>query len=158
MRSLAILALLVVGAGAQTTPKLPPEQPLPFSHKTHSDAKLECKLCHSNPAPGKTMGIARPSACMPCHKTVKPQSPAIRTLATFARKDREIEWVRVYQIPSFVKFSHRLHMAAGNTCEECHGPVATRAQLASERDLSQTGCVACHRAKQAGLTCATCHD
>jgi hypothetical protein len=29
------------------------------------------ETCHPNPDPGKNMGIARPSACMGCHKTVK---------------------------------------------------------------------------------------
>jgi len=136
----------------------PPEQPLPFSHKAHVGAALECKFCHPNPDPGKIMGIARPSTCMPCHKTVKPDSPAIQKLAVLAKKNRDVTWVRVYQNPSFIKFRHRSHMAAGYDCEECHGPVATRDQLFRERDISQIGCLACHRAQKVGLNCTFCHD
>ena len=147
-----------MGASAQTATKLAPEQPIPFSHKAHADAQLECHLCHSNPDPGITMGIAASATCMPCHKTVKPESPAIRKLATFAKSKHDIRWVRVYQVPSFIKFSHRLHIEAGNDCEDCHGPVATRDQLAVERDTTQIGCVACHKAKHAAVGCGTCHD
>ena len=119
---------------------------------------MECKTCHANPDPGKIMGIERSAACMTCHKTVKAESPAIQKLATSAKSKREIQWVRVYQIPGFVRFNHRSHSAAGLSCEDCHGPVATRDQLARERDLSQIGCVACHRAKGVGLACTFCHD
>jgi hypothetical protein len=28
-----------------------PEQPLPFSHKTHVSMGLQCMFCHANPAP-----------------------------------------------------------------------------------------------------------
>jgi len=32
-----------------------PEQPLPFSHKTHAGTmKVACKMCHTNPDPGET--------------------------------------------------------------------------------------------------------
>ena len=152
-----ILALLVISAGAQTSPQEPPKQPISFSHKTHADAKMECKTCHSNPDPGEVMGIERPSACMSCHKEVKHESPAIQKLAGFVKKD-EIKWARVYLLPSFVRFSHRVHTEAGYNCEECHGPVATRDLLARERDISQVGCVACHRAAKAGLGCTFCHE
>ncbi len=104
------------------------------------------------------MGIAPLSDCMQCHRTVRPESPAIRGLAALAKGRREFHWVRVYQDPSFVRFNHRVHIAAGHTCEECHGPVATRTQIALERDISQIGCVACHRAEKAGLGCTFCHD
>jgi len=158
MRIWLALVLLVARAGAQYVPQPAPEQPLPFSHKAHADAKLECKTCHPNPDPGKTMGIARAAACMPCHRTVKPESLAIKHLADFAKKDRDIQWVRVYRIPAFVRFSHRSHKEAGSECEDCHGPVATRDQLASEHDLSQVGCLACHRERNIGMACNFCHD
>lgn len=135
-----------------------PVQPLPFSHKTHAEAGIACAACHTNPDPGKRMGIARASMCMGCHQDKSPWSPSITKLATLAKKKRDVEWKPVYQIPAFVKFSHRQHTASGNTCQECHGPVQTRAQLAVEYDMKQTGCIACHRVKSAPLLCSTCHD
>jgi hypothetical protein len=155
---LPALVLLALGVRAEETPAEPPAQPLPFSHKTHADANMTCQTCHPNPDPGNSMGIARPSACMGCHKTVKATSPSIMQLAALAKKNRDIQWTRVYRIPDFVRFSHRLHLKTGNTCEECHGPVATRTQLAIEYDLKQTGCLACHRVKNAPMLCSTCHD
>jgi len=95
---------------------------------------------------------------MSCHKTVATDNPAVRALAALAKKNRDVKWVRVYQNPSFVRFSHRSHLNAGYTCEECHGPVATRTQLARERDISQIGCLACHRVHNVGLNCTFCHD
>lgn len=95
---------------------------------------------------------------MTCHSTIKTDSPAIQKLAAAAKDGREIKWVRVYEIPSYVNFSHRTHVAAGNQCEECHGPVATRAQLAREGNISMGGCMECHRAKKAGLDCTYCHE
>jgi formate-dependent nitrite reductase cytochrome c552 subunit len=66
--------------------------------------------------------------------------------------------VRVYQIPSFVDFSHRAHLDKGNTCQDCHGPVAQRDQLSRETDISMGGCMNCHRAKKASLECDFCHE
>jgi hypothetical protein len=64
----------------------------------------------------------------------------------------------VYRIPAFVYFSHRTHIQAGNACEECHGPVATRTQLTRETDLTMGGCMNCHRGKNAGTECTFCHE
>ena len=145
-------------AAAQTPPPTP-QQPLPFSHKTHAgDMKLQCKMCHPNPDPGETMRIAPAAVCMQCHSSIKTDSPAVQRLAAFAKNDREIKWVRVYEIPSYVNFSHRTHLTAGNQCEDCHGPVATRDQLAREGNISMGGCMECHRVKKAGLDCTFCHE
>ena len=159
MRTLVAFALFAVVAGAQNASKPAPQQPLPFSHQTHAgDLKLQCKMCHPNPDPGETMQIAAASVCMQCHTAIKADSAAIQKLAAAAKSDRPIQWVRVYQIPSYVSFSHRSHLAAGNKCEECHGPVATRAQLAKEGDISMGACMECHRVKKAGFDCTFCHE
>ena len=95
---------------------------------------------------------------MDCHAAIKQDSPAIQRLAAAAKEGRAIQWMRVYAIPSFVDFSHRAHLEKGNTCQECHGPVAERDQLAKETDLTMAGCMNCHRAKKASLDCAYCHE
>lgn len=136
-----------------------PQQPIPFSHKVHAGTlKLKCKMCHPNPDPGEVMKVAAPSVCMQCHSSIKTDSPAIQKLAAFAKNGKEIKWVRVYEIPSYVSFSHRTHLEAGNTCQECHGPVETRDVLAKEGDISMTGCMNCHRAKKASNDCTFCHE
>lgn len=154
----AVLVLLFAAAPALAQPAAP-EQPIPFSHKVHAGTlKLQCKLCHSNPDPGEMMTVAAAPKCMQCHSAIKTESPHIQKLAAFAKNDREIRWNRVYQIPDFVRFSHRAHLTSGNTCQECHGPVAQRDQLYREVNLSMSGCMDCHRAKKASIDCLYCHD
>ena len=114
-------------------------------------------MCHTNPDPGEMMTIVSASKCMQCHSAVKIDSPSIQKLAAFAKNDKEIRWTRVYQIPDFVHFSHRAHLAA-NTCAECHGQVVEREQLFRETNLSMGSCMDCHRAKKASLDCLFCHE
>ena len=140
---------------AQTAPK----QPIAFDHKTHAgDLKLPCKMCHPNPDPGDRMTIIAPSGCMKCHSAIKAESPEIQKLAQYAKAETPIPWVRVYEVPSFVNFSHRTHLTNGATCQDCHGPVAFRDRLVRERDLSMAGCMNCHKARKASLDCSVCHD
>jgi hypothetical protein len=149
-----LFALLLVQA-----PKPAPEQPIPFSHKQHAGAlKLKCKMCHPNAGSGETMQIAKASTCMQCHSAIKTDSPAIQKLAAFAKNDREIRWARVYEIPSYVNFSHKTHLEAGNACEDCHGKVAEREQVFREGDISMGGCMNCHRVKKVSIDCTFCHD
>ena len=151
------LGVGLLGLYAQS-PK-PPEQPIPFSHKAHAGAlKLACKMCHPSPDPGEMMTLPEVSRCMQCHSAVKTDSPAIQKLATLAKRNREIEWVRIYQIPTYVAFSHRAHLEAGATCLECHGPVAEREHLFRETDISMGGCMNCHRARKASNDCTYCHE
>lgn len=157
MSKLSILVCAVACAAA-------PEQPIPFSHKQHAgDLKLQCKMCHANPPPGELMRIAAASVCMQCHSAIKTESPAIQKLAEAAKTGREIRWVRVYEIPSYVNFAHKSHLDAshldaGNKCEECHGQVAQREKLGREGDISMGGCINCHRAKKVSIDCGFCHE
>ncbi len=135
-----------------------PVQPIPYSHKQHLALGLKCRDCHIMPDPGEIMGIPEAAQCMNCHRSIKKDSPAIQRLAAFARDGRPVPWVRVYEIPSYVSFSHKAHLEAGATCHACHGPVAERERVARETDLSMTGCMDCHRANKASLSCTYCHE
>lgn len=104
------------------------------------------------------MTLPEASKCMECHSTIKQDSPAIQKLAAYAKTDREIDWVRIYQIPAYVIFSHKTHIDSGATCNDCHGPVAQRDRLFRETDLSMGGCMNCHREKKVSINCTTCHD
>jgi Cytochrome c7 and related cytochrome c/Class III cytochrome C family len=149
---IAVIPVFLTGADA-------PKQPIAFSHKAHAGAlKLPCKMCHPNPDPGELMTISPASSCMKCHSAIKTDSPEIQKLSEFAKSGSPIPWVRVYEIPSFVKFSHRVHGEKGNSCQECHGQAATREQLFRETNLTMAGCMDCHQAKKASLDCAVCHE
>ena len=135
-----------------------PEQPIPFSHKQHVPMGLKCKDCHANPDPGEVEGLPAASKCMACHFSIARDSPAIQKLKIFADRKQPIPWARVYQIPSYVEFSHRSHIDAGFKCEKCHGPVETREALWKETDVSMGGCIACHRQNRASTVCTYCHE
>lgn len=136
----------------------PVPQPIPYSHKLHIGLGLQCKNCHTNPEPGELMGIPAATVCMGCHQSIKTDSPHIQKLAGFAQQKRNVPWNRVYQIPSYVYFSHKVHTDAGNTCEDCHGPVKEREALWKEKDISMGACMSCHMAKNALNDCNTCHE
>src|SRR5947208_1552954 len=109
-------------------------------------------------ARARPWALAPASTCMQCHSTIKTDSPAVQKLAGFAKNSREIPWAPVYQIPEFVRFSHRAHLETGAACADCHGQVAQRDQLFKEVNLSMSGCMDCHRAKKASIDCLYCHE
>lgn len=151
MRLLVLLLFAMVAFGQK--------QPIAFSHKQHAgDLKLACKMCHAGPEPGERMTIAGTAVCMQCHSAIKTDSPAIQRLAALDKMARPMPWVKVYGVPSFVNFSHKAHTEKGNTCQECHGPVAERVELTKETDISMGGCMNCHKQKSASIGCAVCHE
>ena len=136
-----------------------PTQPIEFNHKLHvTDFKVACKMCHSNPDPGEMMDMPDVSTCTQCHSAIKPKDAAERKLEAFARENRDIDWIRIYQIPSYVNFSHRAHLRAGADCQTCHGPVGERTRLWKEKDVSMGTCMDCHRARRASIDCSYCHE
>lgn len=142
----------------QAEPLHGPVQPVPFSHKQHAGTlKMPCQYCHTLSRSGETLLIPQASFCMQCHQTIATDNPGVQKLAEYAKTDRTIPWVRIYELPSFVSFSHKVHLEHGATCEECHGAVAQRVRLYKESDISMATCVNCHRAKQASTDCSTCH-
>ena len=78
-----------------------------------------------------------------------------------------IPWVRVHNLPDYVSFDHRSHIAAGVTCQKCHGPVESMERVRQFESLSMGWCVNCHReatadgingrAVKASTDCTTCH-
>lgn len=145
--------------GGATTSADAPKQPIPFSHKVHAgQLKIQCKMCHPNPNPGDMMTIAPASTCMQCHSAIKADSPAIEQLAGYAKSKTPIPWAPVYELPSFVNFSHRVHLTNGATCQDCHGAVSTRDALFREVPTTMSFCVNCHQARKATVDCGSCHE
>jgi c(7)-type cytochrome triheme protein len=148
-----IAGLLLLAAGLYGQ-----EQPVPYSHKTHLALGLKCNSCHKNPDPGEFMGYPAETFCMGCHQTIKADSPNIQKLAAAAKDKKPVPWVRVYSIPTFVYFSHRVHIQAGAACETCHGPIRERDVVTKEVVHNMRSCVACHTATKAHTECTTCHE
>ena len=134
------------------------QQPVPYSHKTHLALGLKCDSCHKNPDPGEVMSFPAETFCMNCHRSIKADSPNIQKLAAAARDKQPIPWVRVYKLPSYVYFSHQVHMKTGISCETCHGPVRERDVITTEIVHNMRSCIACHASKNARRDCTACHE
>ncbi len=135
------------------------EQPVLFSHKQHIALTLKCKDCHANPDPGESMGLPAASKCMACHVSIATDKPAIRKLKNFVDRKEPIPWVPIFQIPSTIVFSHRIHLEGGVSCDGCHAAV-TRSDALTPKDLniSMGTCMACHRKSRVSNDCKTCHQ
>lgn len=139
-------------------PHVAPEQPLPYSHKTHLALGLQCAGCHTNPAPGKLMTFPATATCMSCHHAIAKKKPAIKKLATYASSGQTVPWVRVYQILPGVNWAHRKHLDAGIKCDTCHGQVAEMTAMSEATSVTTMGvCLHCHTLHNAPTVCATCH-
>ena len=146
------------GAPAAKPSASAPSQPIAFNHNLHvQTVKMGCGDCHEPRGNGSTVAIPQPAKCMLCHQSVATDKPDIQRLAAAAKDEDPIPWVRVYRVLFIVTSTPKIHTAAGNKCEECHGPVAERTAIALEKDTSMGTCIACHQAKQAPTGCDTCH-
>jgi len=97
--------------------------------------------------------------CMQCHVVIKADSPAIKKLSESYNAKKPIAWVRIYELPEYVYFSHKVHVQKGKIgCEDCHGPVAERDVLSKEKPTSMPACMDCHKQRGAPVNCHTCHE
>jgi hypothetical protein len=136
-----------------------PQQPIPFSHKTHAATGADCVDCHAIRKPGFAAGFRAEATCMGCHSTVKTDSPAIQKLSEFYKTKKPVPWVTIYQVPDFVWFSHESHYRRAHLkCENCHGPVSDREVVVKEKPTSMNSCIACHEQNKAPTDCGFCHD
>jgi hypothetical protein len=75
--------------------------------------------------------------------------------------------VKVHNLPAFTCFDHRPHVAAGVTCQRCHGEVENMVRVRQVENLSMGWCVNCHRETarsgvagkkvQPSTDCSACH-
>ena len=167
--AVGFLGFFVIGETGDTTAKpantpfnaYAPEQPIAYSHKLHAgDLQIDCQFCHTYARRSRAAGIPSGEQCMGCHQLVATDKEPIQAMAkAFAAKE-PIEWVKVHDLPEFVYFSHKQHVNAGFSCQECHGPVEQMEVVYRHAPLTMGWCVDCHQEnldKGAALDCLTCH-
>ena len=154
---LVVVGALVTVQAATEDPK-PPAQPIPFNHKLHVGAGLQCNVCHPNAAKTARAGLPSAAQCMACHAGIKKDSPAIQKLAAFQAQPKPIPWARVYKLPDFIFFSHAPHVNGKVTCAECHGPVEQREALVAEVTHNMKNCMECHLVRKVTNECNVCHE
>jgi hypothetical protein len=155
----AVIALAVLFAVfAASSREAAPVQPISFSHKLHAgDYKIDCFYCHINARRSVVAGVPSMQLCMGCHKNVGKEKPEVQKLIGLWEQRRPVEWIKVNDLPDFVYFSHKRHIAAEVACETCHGPVREMERVSLGRVLSMEACVNCHLERKASIDCWTCH-
>lgn len=156
--ALGLLGLLSLRAAEPPRPAEPLRQPVAFSHRQHSLLGLQCVSCHPGSKEKETAGIPDAEFCLRCHASVSQDSPDIQKLAAYEKERQTVPWVRVYQLPGFVFFSHKFHADAGVECDQCHGPVEKREVLFQEKAVTMKSCVDCHKEAAASVDCHLCHE
>jgi hypothetical protein len=134
-----------------------PFQPIKFSHAVHAGQNgTDCIYCHSSAPYSKIAGIPSENVCMNCHLMVRNGTRSGATeiakiISAFEAK-KPIEWIRVYNLPAHVFFSHAQHISVGVIkCQECHGKVEEMNVIKQVGDLSMGWCINCHRTKKINI-------
>ncbi len=146
-----------------------PEQPIPFSHKVHAgDNNIPCEYCHTGARSGRHATIPSVDACFKCHNVTRTDSEWIGQLREIRDSGRPLEWERIHDLPDYVYFDHRPHVAKGIACQECHGPVEEMDVVRQATSMRMGACLECHRGERiyttmeepyptAPVSCGTCH-
>lgn len=169
-----------------------PEQPISFSHQLHAgEMEISCLYCHFGAEDSRHAGIPPANVCMNCHKYVSNTLNEIKLAENDQSKQqvsveiqkiysafesaklgkenqKNIEWIKVHNLPEYVYFSHKPHANAGIACTKCHGNVESMNRVKQKNDLSMGWCLDCHREDHPSLNntkqrklqlqdCATCH-
>ncbi|MDA9951068.1 cytochrome c family protein [Oligoflexaceae bacterium] len=135
-----------------------PKQPIPYSHKLHAgQMEIPCEYCHSSARRSFSAGIPSTNTCMGCHKYAATDKEAIKFITEKYKKNEPIEWVKVHDLPDFVRFPHKRHVKANVPCQECHGDVENMEVVEQVAPLQMGWCVGCHKERKAPLQCYTCH-
>jgi len=145
---------LVTGAIAiGHSPGYSPDQPVKFSHAVHAGQNgTDCIYCHSYAPFSKSAGFPPENVCMNCHLLVRngTRSGAFEIAKVIRGYEelKSIEWVRVYNLPDHVFFSHGQHAGAGGvSCQECHGHVEEADRISLADELTMGWCINCHRTR-----------
>lgn len=136
------LALLVYAAPC---PAWAAEDGPRFSHKAHAPLRMPCTKCHAVAGKGVAAGFPGEAECKVCHTAFTAAQTAFPTK-------------RVYRLPDFVFFSHKVHLDAKADCARCHGNVNASATVTLEVPPKMKMCVDCHRETKASIECFICHE
>lgn len=153
-------------------------QPIRFPHDTHAGQfTIPCQYCHFSAERSVDAGIPPVAACAGCHAPGKVEGRTEEARAEIARlreyfpddaalgeggaPGAPIPWKRIYKVADHVNFPHMRHVAAGVTCQTCHGQVQEMGVLEEKApeagDLRMGWCVSCHLERGASRDCTVCH-
>ncbi len=155
---------VIAGISAMTVdPAIPSsgtldKQPIAFSHKSHSGKEeIACLYCHIYAERSSVAGVPSVQKCIGCHKMIAIDDPEVQKLLTYWDNREPIPWIKIYNVPDFVYFSHRMHLNAEVACEECHGNLLEMDEVKKVSSLSMGWCLECHKKMKAPIDCNVCH-
>lgn len=145
----ALTVFSLAAYGISTAQKAPAEQPIQFPHNLHVGFGIQCLYCHPGALRGASPGLPTQNKCWGCHqqtaRTFTGEKPELTKLLNYVQNDEQIVWIPVAQVPDFVHFNHRPHIAAGVNCETCHGDM-TKVVIAENPQVMNMGwCLTCHK-------------
>ena len=133
-------------------------QPIAFSHRVHAGTNaIPCQLCHTYARRGPVAGIPAVQRCVQCHQTVTPEEPEVVKLMAYWKDKKPIAWLRVHDLPDYVRFTHKPHVVAGVACQSCDGDVSKMEGAVQTESLSMGWCLNCHKERHAPTDCLVCH-
>ena len=131
---------------------------VPFDHTIHAGKYgIPCLDCHAFADKSPVAGLPSGRKCMGCHKFVDKENPSVQRLAAHVEAGEPLRWQRVFSIPDFVYFSHRMHVRANVACAECHGDMAAMKTVVQARSFTMGRCMQCHKERNATHDCLGCH-
>ncbi|HIN70258.1 MAG TPA: cytochrome C [Acidobacteria bacterium] len=133
-------------------------QPIAFSHAHHAGQyQIECEFCHAYARRGPVAGIPSVERCVGCHQSILTDQPEIQKLLEYWENEEPIPWLRIHDLPDYVRFTHKAHVRAGINCENCHGDVRSMDIAQQVESLSMGWCLDCHNEREAPRDCLICH-
>jgi hypothetical protein len=122
------------------------EQPVPFSHQHHvAGLGLDCRFCHVTVETAADAGLPPTYTCMTCHSQIWTNAAILAPVRDSLANNTPLVWHRVTDLPDYVYFNHRIHIAKGVGCQSCHGTLQDMALSGKARTLTMGFCLDCHR-------------
>ena len=135
------------------------DQPIAFSHQLHvTQNGIACQYCHIYARRSFASGVPPVSTCVGCHgtkemKMVHPESAEVNKMREFWANGEPIPWVKVHDIPDYVRFPHNKHInaessrftnSAGSGCDMNTDPRSLECKLLQFRSGGDARCESCH--------------
>ena len=144
-----LVVLMLMRSGWATKQHEYVEQPIQFSHAHHvGGVGLDCRYCHTSVEKSSFAGIPPTKTCMNCHSVLWNQAPILEPVRASFRDGKNLEWIRVNDLPDFVYFNHQIHVKQGVGCATCHGRVDKMPLMTQDAPLLMEWCIGCHRAPE----------
>jgi hypothetical protein len=146
---IAVLSVFSIAVYGIYITQQSPEQPIEFRHDVHVKLGVQCLYCHPGALRGPSPGLPTQNKCWGCHQQIAKTftSDRLEVLVEYIERDEPIAWVPVAQVPDFVHFTHRPHVAAGLNCETCHGDMSTMEIAENQQVLNMGWCLQCHKSR-----------